>query len=167
MLPRPPRRYGQGWSTHSACNGFRHSMTWQKTSGEPGTLTYSVNGVNVTKSLTRQPVLRNLFAVGSVRRRLGHLFVHQWRRGNVRDEPHDRGPVRPDDAGIRFEHQHRLSERRTDRRREKPVVLTAAFPASLKWWSTAPGRLRRAYARGSDGFPGVGHAPVRRELRCS
>lgn len=32
------------------------TMTWQKSSGEPGTLTYSVNGVNVTKSLTRQPI---------------------------------------------------------------------------------------------------------------
>ena len=32
------------------------TMTWQKGSGEPGTLTYSVNGVNVTKSLTRQPI---------------------------------------------------------------------------------------------------------------
>jgi hypothetical protein len=32
------------------------AMTWQKTSGDPGTLTYSVNGVNVTKSLTRQPI---------------------------------------------------------------------------------------------------------------
>ena|SRR5882757_3310008 len=31
-------------------------MTWQKSSGDPGTLTYSVNGVNVTKSLTRQPI---------------------------------------------------------------------------------------------------------------
>ncbi len=30
------------------------TMTWQKQSGVPGTLTYSVNGVNVTKSLTRQ-----------------------------------------------------------------------------------------------------------------
>ena len=32
------------------------TMTWQKQSGVPGTLTYSVNGVNVTKSLTRQPI---------------------------------------------------------------------------------------------------------------
>jgi len=32
------------------------TMTWQKSSGEPGTLTYSVNGVNVTKTLTRQPI---------------------------------------------------------------------------------------------------------------
>jgi len=32
------------------------TMTWQKQAGEPGTLTYSVNGVNVTKSLTRQPI---------------------------------------------------------------------------------------------------------------
>jgi len=32
------------------------TMTWQKTSGDPGTLTYSVNGVTVTKSLTRQPI---------------------------------------------------------------------------------------------------------------
>ena len=32
------------------------TMTWQKSSGDPGTLTYSVNGVNVTKSLTRQPI---------------------------------------------------------------------------------------------------------------
>jgi len=32
------------------------TMTWQKGSGEPGTLTYSINGVNVTKSLTRQPI---------------------------------------------------------------------------------------------------------------
>jgi hypothetical protein len=32
------------------------TMTWQKGSGEPGTLTYSVNSVNVTKSLTRQPI---------------------------------------------------------------------------------------------------------------
>ena len=32
------------------------TMTWQKSSGEPGTLTYSVNGVNVTKSLVRQPI---------------------------------------------------------------------------------------------------------------
>src|ERR1700687_5500169 len=32
-------------------------MTWVKAGGgEPGTLTYSVNGVNVTKSLTRQPI---------------------------------------------------------------------------------------------------------------
>ena len=32
------------------------TMTWQKSSGQPGTLTYSVGGVNVTKSLTRQPI---------------------------------------------------------------------------------------------------------------
>src|SRR5208283_1658822 len=32
------------------------TMTWQKSSGDPGTLTYSVNGVNVTKILTRQPI---------------------------------------------------------------------------------------------------------------
>jgi hypothetical protein len=32
------------------------TMTWVKGSGEPGTLTYSVNGVNVTKTLTRQPI---------------------------------------------------------------------------------------------------------------
>ena len=32
------------------------TMTWQKQTGLPGTLTYSVNGVNVTKSLTRQPI---------------------------------------------------------------------------------------------------------------
>ena len=32
------------------------TMTWQKSSGEPGTLTYSVGAVNVTKSLTRQPI---------------------------------------------------------------------------------------------------------------
>jgi hypothetical protein len=32
------------------------TMTWQKSSGVPGTLTYSVGGVNVTKSLTRQPI---------------------------------------------------------------------------------------------------------------
>ena len=32
------------------------TMTWQKQSGDPGTLTYSVNGVNVTKSLVRQPI---------------------------------------------------------------------------------------------------------------
>ncbi len=32
------------------------TMTWQKASGEPGTLTYSVNGVNVMKSLVRQPI---------------------------------------------------------------------------------------------------------------
>jgi len=30
------------------------TMTWQKLTGVPGALTYSVNGVNVTKSLTRQ-----------------------------------------------------------------------------------------------------------------
>ena len=32
------------------------TMTWQKQSGEPGTLTYSVNNVTVTKSLVRQPI---------------------------------------------------------------------------------------------------------------
>jgi hypothetical protein len=32
------------------------TMTWQKSSGVPGTLTYSVSGANVTKSLTRQPI---------------------------------------------------------------------------------------------------------------
>src|SRR6476661_1624168 len=32
------------------------TMTWQKSSGEAGALTYSVNGVNVTKTLTRQPI---------------------------------------------------------------------------------------------------------------
>jgi len=32
------------------------TMTWQKPSGVPGTLTYSVGGVNVIKSLTRQPI---------------------------------------------------------------------------------------------------------------
>ncbi len=32
------------------------TMTWQKPSGAPGTLTYSVGGVNVTKNLTRQPI---------------------------------------------------------------------------------------------------------------
>lgn len=32
------------------------TMTWQKSSGEPGTLTYSVNGANVSKSLVRQPI---------------------------------------------------------------------------------------------------------------
>jgi hypothetical protein len=32
------------------------TMTWQKSFGEPGTLTYSVSGVNVTKSLVRQPI---------------------------------------------------------------------------------------------------------------
>jgi hypothetical protein len=32
------------------------TMMWQKQGGLPGTLTYSVNGVNVTKSLTRQPI---------------------------------------------------------------------------------------------------------------
>jgi hypothetical protein len=37
------------------------TMTWQKGSGEPGTLTYSVNGVNVTKSLTRQPIRNDDF----------------------------------------------------------------------------------------------------------
>ena len=31
-------------------------MTWQKQTGDPGTLTYSVNGVNVAKSLVRQPI---------------------------------------------------------------------------------------------------------------
>jgi hypothetical protein len=35
------------------------TMTWAKGSGEPGTLTYSVNGVNVTKSLTRQSTFPN------------------------------------------------------------------------------------------------------------
>ena len=43
-------------------------MTWVKAGGEPGTLTYSVNGVNVTKSLTRQPIRNDdytgLYAVG-------------------------------------------------------------------------------------------------------
>ena len=34
-------------------------MTWVKAGGEPGTLTYSVNGVNVTKSLTRQSTFPN------------------------------------------------------------------------------------------------------------
>ena len=32
------------------------TMTWVKGPAGPGTLTYSVNGVNVTKSLTRQPI---------------------------------------------------------------------------------------------------------------
>ena len=32
------------------------TMTWQKQSGDPGTLTYSVNNVTVTKSLVRQPI---------------------------------------------------------------------------------------------------------------
>jgi len=32
------------------------TMTWTKSSGEPGTLTYNVGGVNVTKTLTRQPI---------------------------------------------------------------------------------------------------------------
>lgn len=32
------------------------TMKWTKTAGNPGTLTYSVNGVDVTKSLTRQPI---------------------------------------------------------------------------------------------------------------
>ena len=32
------------------------TMTWQKSAGDPGALTYSVGGVNVTKSLTRQPI---------------------------------------------------------------------------------------------------------------
>ena len=32
------------------------AMTWVKAGGEPGTLTYSVNGVSVTKSLVRQPI---------------------------------------------------------------------------------------------------------------
>lgn len=32
------------------------TMTWQKQSGTPGTLNYDVNGVQVTKILTRQPI---------------------------------------------------------------------------------------------------------------
>jgi len=32
------------------------TMTWVKGGGEPGTLTYSVNNVNVTKTLSRQPI---------------------------------------------------------------------------------------------------------------
>ena len=32
------------------------TMTWEKQPSTPGTLTYSVNGVNVVKSLTRQPI---------------------------------------------------------------------------------------------------------------
>jgi hypothetical protein len=47
MVPYNPAAFG------GAAVG---TMTWQKGSGEPGTLTYSVNGVNVTKSLTRQPI---------------------------------------------------------------------------------------------------------------
>ena len=35
------------------------TMTWQKQSGLPGTLKYSVNGVDVTKSLTRQFIARD------------------------------------------------------------------------------------------------------------
>jgi hypothetical protein len=35
------------------------TMTWVKGSGEPGTLTYFVNGVNVTKSLIRQSTFPN------------------------------------------------------------------------------------------------------------
>jgi len=38
------------------------TMTWQKTSGNPGTLTYSVNGVNVTKSLARQPIASDSYS---------------------------------------------------------------------------------------------------------
>ena len=41
------------------------TMTWQKGSGEPGTLTYSVNGVNVTKSLIRQSTFPNDDYTGS------------------------------------------------------------------------------------------------------
>jgi len=47
MVPYNPATFG------GAAVG---TMTWQKASGEPGTLTYSVNGVNVTKSLVRQPI---------------------------------------------------------------------------------------------------------------
>jgi hypothetical protein len=32
------------------------TMTWQKQTGLPGVLAYSINGANVTKSLTRQPI---------------------------------------------------------------------------------------------------------------
>ena len=59
---------GDLYSTHGTWFGFVPfnpvtvtaqkvgTMTWQKQPSLPGTLTYSVNGVNVTKSLTRQPV---------------------------------------------------------------------------------------------------------------
>ena len=47
MVPYNPAAFG---------GSIVGTMTWVKGSGAPGTLTYSVNGVNVMKSLTRQPI---------------------------------------------------------------------------------------------------------------
>jgi hypothetical protein len=47
MVPYNPAAFG---------GAIVGKMTWVKSSGEPGTLTYSVNGVNVTKVLVRQPI---------------------------------------------------------------------------------------------------------------
>jgi hypothetical protein len=47
MVPYNPAAFG---------GAIVGNMTWVKSSGEPGTLTYSVNGVNVTKTLVRQPI---------------------------------------------------------------------------------------------------------------
>jgi hypothetical protein len=62
------------------------TMTWQKSSGEPGTLTYSVNGVLVSKSLTRQPI-RNDDYTGSYT--VGLHFVATGCNNPARNGPVD------------------------------------------------------------------------------
>jgi len=49
--------FGLGTFAYSAVTAEKvGTMTWQEQPPLPGTLTYSVNGINVTKTLTRQPI---------------------------------------------------------------------------------------------------------------
>jgi hypothetical protein len=49
-----PRFGTDPFDPHAVGGAQVGTMTWQKQSGSPGTLAYSVNGVNVVKMLTRQ-----------------------------------------------------------------------------------------------------------------
>jgi hypothetical protein len=61
------------------------TMTWEKQSGSPGTLTYSVNGVNVVKTLTRQPIGTDNYA--------GHYLAGIHYVATSCTNPADNGPT--------------------------------------------------------------------------